>query len=555
MRKDTKKSNTNKKRARYNDEHEIIDGEKHLTSKKFSSQMDISSDSDYESASDESEEGIYVDDNHSDRSDEYMEEDVNTESKNVNINSTQIQQSNVVNIWDEKDKSKLKENEELDFDNEAYEMLHRSKVEWPCMSLDFVVPENFKAPFDFNKKNALPVPHSYPLSCYLVAGSQTTSPNGYLYYMKWYNMHSTKFDEDPDKEPDSDEEEGQEPYLKYERCQIKGNVNRLKTMKNSYLAGFWSDSPSVEIVDLSELINDLELSSAMAKENLESGIGNKENNFGNKKRKLGAKNITLKSFNRNYEGFGIEWSPLIPGVLAAGGQDKKIEVYLPKDETFSDWVLNSNNINNTFGTLKGHTASVEDIIWSPSQAHVLASCSVDKSIRFWDLRVDKANAPVVIENAHESDVNCISWNTYCDFMIASGGDDKSFKVWDIRYISNGPISNIRWHRGPITALAWDPYEDSQIVVSSEDDRVSVWDFAVEPDDKHLFDAYNQEVPQQLIFLHQGQENIKDVKFHPYYKNLIVSTAENGINLFKPAFDDDSYASNDEDNGDMHIDDN
>jgi ribosome assembly protein RRB1 len=281
---------------------------------------------------------------------------------------------------------------------------------------------------------------------------------------------------------------------------------------------------------------------------LEEREGKKDNK--NKKRKLVNKDITLKTFNRQAEGFGIDWSPLQPGVLAAGGHDKKIEIYIPTDESCTDWILNSNNLNNSLGVLKGHKASIEDIIWSPSQAHVLASCSMDRSIRFWDLRTDKNSPPIVIEKAHDSDVNVISWNHFCDFMIASGGDDCAFKVWDIRYISNGPISNIQWHKGPITALSWDPYEDSQLAVSSEDNRVSIWDFAVEPDDTHLFDATNQEIPQQLIFLHQGQENIKDLKFHPQFKNFIVSTAENGINVFKPAFDDEGSVASDED---MYVD--
>jgi len=35
----------------------------------------------------------------------------------------------------------LKEDEELVFDASAYEMLHKSNVEWPCLSLDVVVRE------------------------------------------------------------------------------------------------------------------------------------------------------------------------------------------------------------------------------------------------------------------------------------------------------------------------------------------------------------------------------------------------------------------------------
>lgn len=41
-------------------------------------------------------------------------------------------------VWDEKNQP-LKEDEELVFDNLAYQMLHRSRVEWPCLSIDFLL--------------------------------------------------------------------------------------------------------------------------------------------------------------------------------------------------------------------------------------------------------------------------------------------------------------------------------------------------------------------------------------------------------------------------------
>ncbi len=524
-----------KKRKRGDELEDVMDVEKaEKSTRKLSDKMekmDISDESEEILSESDPDEEVLVDEGHDDDSDDYMEEEgAEKPEKNKNLK---------VNVWDEK--TKLEEGQELDFDNEAYEMLHRAKVEWPCMTIDFLLPENFYPPVkNFYEKKTNQINDTYPYTCYMVAGSQTTSANGFLYYMKWYNMQKTKYDDDPDKGAESDEEEAKEPFLKFEKIQVKGNINRVKSMKNSYLTAFWSDSPSIEICDMRSLIEDLEGNSEEYKEGKIK-----------KKRKIDSRNIMLKSFQRNVEGFALEWSALSPGVLAAGGQDKKIEIYIPTDESYSSWIINSENANNNYGILKGHKSSIEDIIWSPVQAHVLASCSVDKSIRFWDLRVEKNSAPIVIDSAHESDVNCISWNPFCDFMIASGGDDHAFKVWDIRYISNGPISNIQWHKGPITALSWDPYEDSQLAVSSEDNRLSIWDFAVEPDDTHLFDASNQEIPQQLIFLHQGQENIKDLKFHPHYRNFLVSTAENGINVFKPAFDDEDSINDEEE--EMYVD--
>ncbi len=42
----------------------------------------------------------------------------------------------------------------------------------------------------------------------------------------------------------------------------------------------------------------------------------------------------------------------------------------------------------------------------------------------------------------------------------------------------------------------------------------------------------------MMFLHQGLENIKELKYHPIYNELLIATGSNGVHLFKPCLDDD-----------------
>jgi hypothetical protein len=47
-----------------------------------------------------------------------------------------------------------------------------------------------------------------------------------------------------------------------------------------------------------------------------------------------------------------------------------------------------------------------------------------------------------------------------------------------------------------------------------------------------------EIPPQLMFLHQGQKNMKELRFHPQFGTLIVTTAEDSFNLFRPNLEPD-----------------
>jgi len=60
---------------------------------------------------------------------------------------------------------------------------------------------------------------------------------------------------------------------------------------------------------------------------------------------------------------------------SVGDCESELKVWYPSG---TDWKVSPFS--------SGHTSSVEDIQWSPSEATVLASCSVDKTVKIWDSR-------------------------------------------------------------------------------------------------------------------------------------------------------------------------
>lgn len=96
-------------------------------------------------------------------------------------------------------------------------------------------------------------------------------------------------------------------------------------------------------------------------------------------------------------------------MLATGDCRKDIHIWKLSE---SSWTVDQR-------PLIGHSSSIEDLQWSPNEQHVLASCSVDKSIRIWDTRVQPSKACMLnVENAHESDINVINWNKNEPFIVS-----------------------------------------------------------------------------------------------------------------------------------------
>lgn len=80
-----------------------------------------------------------------------------------------------------------------------------------------------------------------------------------------------------------------------------------------------------------------------------------------------------------------------------------------------------------------------------------------------------------------------------------------------------------------------------LAASGADNQLTVWDLSVEADDEAagvtgggaISDGL-KDLPPQLLFIHQGQTDIKELHFHPQIPGVILSTAADGFNVFKPA---------------------
>ncbi len=419
----------------------------------------------------------------------------------------------------------IDDDESLQYDPTAYDCMSSMSLEWPSLSFDIVADS-----LGDDRR-------AFPHTMFMVAGTQAASSKlNYLAVMKVSNLTQGKHgaaaaaakdkkkkdgaaegsDSDEDMSEDSDSDEEEDAKLHVKKIAHTGGINRVRSMpQQPHVVASWADTAQVQIWDLSQQLTELANEAEPA-----PGSG--------KIIKVNARQV----HSHSAEGYALDWSPLATGRLASGDCRSKIHIWDPTPA--GKWAVG--------GAMKGHEASVEDIQWSPTEATVFASCSVDKTIRIWDTR--ETSKAMLAVTAHETDVNVIAWNKLTAYMLASGGDDGALKVWDLRQFTPAaaaPVASFTHHRGPVTSVEWCPHEASMLLTTSSDNTLGVWDLAVErdPEEEAALGAETnvaapEDLPAQLLFLHAGQNDLKEGHWHRQIPGMVFTTAADGFNIFKPA---------------------
>nr|XP_025886759.1 glutamate-rich WD repeat-containing protein 1-like [Solanum lycopersicum] len=410
---------------------------------------------------------------------------------------------------------KLEEGEELQCDPSAYNALHAFHIGWPCMS------------FDVLRDSLGMVRTEFSHTAYCVAGTQADKrASNSIGIFKLSNISGKRRDlvptktgdddnmdsESSDSDDDNNEEKEVEAVLQLRKVFHEGCVNRIRAMtQNPHIVASWSDTGHLQ--------------------NTESD------------RSQGASAVSnhsplFKFGGHKDEGYAIDWSPHVPGRLVSGILllllgDCKNSIHLWEPTSDTTW-----NVEDPF---IGHSASVEDLQWSPVDPCVFASCSVDGSIKIWDTR--KKRSPTATIKAYKTDVNVISWNRGASCMLASGSDDGAFSIQDLRVVKCGEsvVAYFEYHKHPITSIEWSPHHEaaSTIAVSSSDNQLTIWDLSLERDEEEeaefkvkMKEQVNvpTDLPPQLLFVHQGQKDLKELHWHPQIPGMVISTAADGFNI-------------------------
>lgn len=406
---------------------------------------------------------------------------------------------------------KLDAGQTLAPDLSTYELLHTLEAPWPCLSFDIV-----KDQLGDSRK-------SYPATVYSVAGTQAAAgreKENQLMVMKLSSLSRMDRGQESESEDDedNDDDEVSDPILETKSIPLTSCTNRLRTHQSPQASS--SNPPTTLTAVMTEsgdvLIHDVtpHLTSFDTPGTVISPQQNKPA-------------CTIRAHKKT-EGYAIDWSPLFPsGKLLTGDVDGRI---------FATTRTEGGGFVTDTTPFTGHTSSVEELQWSPSEKNVFASASADGTVKIWDAR-SKSRKPAVSMQVSTTDVNVLSWSHQTSHLLASGHEDGEWAVWDLRQwkpstgsASGKPssVASFKFHKEQITSVEWHPTDDSIVSVCAGDNTLTLWDLAVELDDEESrYTADVKDVPPQLLFVHY-MEQVKEAHWHPQIPGTLMATGGSGF---------------------------
>lgn len=147
------------------------------------------------------------------------------------------------------------------------------------------------------------------------------------------------------------------------------------------------------------------------------------------------------------------------------------------------WNLNLSEDSNSGAiehSLKGHSRAITDINFSAHHPDMLATCSVDGYVHWWDLR--RPRQPSLTFCDWFAGATQVKFNRQDPHILASA-HDRWLHIWDERRACE-PLKSINAHNSKIYGIDWNRVRSTGIVTCSLDKSIKFWDYSK---DEHVLD--------------------------------------------------------------------
>uniref|UniRef100_A0A914YQ59 Coronin n=1 Tax=Panagrolaimus superbus TaxID=310955 RepID=A0A914YQ59_9BILA len=161
-------------------------------------------------------------------------------------------------------------------------------------------------------------------------------------------------------------------------------------------------------------------------------------------------------------------------------------------------------IDKDYPFVDAHKAPCLEVVWSPFNDNVIASCSEDTTAKVW-LIPDKGlnrtlNEPVVELCGHQKRVNTLAWHPTAQNVLITAGGENKLLIWNVG--TGEALLEIAGHPDQIFSVAFN-YDGSQFVTTCKDKKIRIIDSHT---GEVLREGQGHEgvKPQRAIFLQDGK---------------------------------------------------
>ncbi len=272
--------------------------------------------------------------------------------------------------------------------------------------------------------------------------------------------------------------------------------------KGDYFA-IGTNSKSLKIFDLSFILDSFN----------KRAFNTKEKKYPNQKEVIGM----IFEEKDHHEGsiYCIDWS-LSGKLIATGSNDKTIKLMsIPEliENTENDKIKNYTEPIEL--QITGNEGIVRSICFDPTSDLILLSANLGENcVKIWD--TEKGENISILEG-HNASVNCVKWSNDSQ-LFASSSLDKTIRFWDIREEKNtNLISGIQYANiNDISIYSKKGINNTLIACGHSDGLVTIWD-------------YNKRFVVKELYEHI--EEVRAVNFSPDGKYLITGSFDSTIKIF------------------------
>ncbi|XP_019456056.1 PREDICTED: uncharacterized WD repeat-containing protein C17D11.16-like [Lupinus angustifolius] len=195
-------------------------------------------------------------------------------------------------------------------------------------------------------------------------------------------------------------------------------------------------------------------------------------------------NITMEHHTDKVQ--AVAWNLHAPQVLLSGSFDHTV-------------VLKDGRVPSHSGYKWSVTADVESLAWDPHTEHSFVVSLEDGLVKCFDVRTAKADSTSELSStftlhAHDKAVTSVSYNLSAPNLLATASMDKTVKLWDLSNNQPSCIASKTPKTGAVFSISFSEDNPFLLAIGGSEGKLEVWDTLSEAGISRRYDKYNKNRP-------------------------------------------------------------